>query len=72
VPVGVALITTPVPVSAVGSVGRPLREVPTRMRYEVAPLAADQLKVRVVDTPVAPLAGEVRLGAGNKGVGVWK
>ena len=63
---GVALITIPEPVEAVGSVGRPLREVPIRMRYEVAPLTADQVKVGVVDTPLAPLEGELRVGGDNK------
>jgi len=32
----------------------------------LAPLTGDQLKVGVVETPVNPLAGEFRVGAGSK------
>ena len=37
-------------------------DVPKYTSYEVAPLAADQLSVGAVDTPVVPLAGAVRTG----------
>lgn len=34
----------------------------------MAPVTLDQLKVGVVETPVAPLAGDERVGAGNNDV----
>ena len=37
----------------------------TIIRYEVAPVTVDQLKVGSVVTPVAPFAGAKRVGAGN-------
>ena len=42
--------------------------VATVSQYFLAPLTADQLKVGVVDTPVAPLNGDERMGAGNREV----
>ena len=38
-------------------------EVPKYTLYEVAPLAAFQLNVEVSDSPVAPLLGEISVGA---------
>ena len=52
-------------VDTIGSVVNALGSVETKMRYEVAPLTADQAKVGVVDTPVKLLAGELRVGAGK-------
>ncbi len=66
VPVAVSLMTTLAPpVLAVGSVGRSAALVATMIRYEVAPLTADQLNAGVVDCPVAPFDGALSVGAGN-------
>lgn len=63
--VGVALIMQLEQVDTIGSEVNALGSVETKMRYEVAPLTGDQVKLGVVDTPVKPLAGELRAGAGK-------
>jgi hypothetical protein len=52
-------------VVAVRLVGSVLALVATVSQYLVAPLTAPQLKLGVVETPVAPLEGLDRLGAGR-------
>ena len=50
---------------AFGSVGSVELLVATVSQYRFAPVTLDQLKLGVVDNPVAPLAGEDSVGAGS-------
>jgi hypothetical protein len=52
-------------VVALRLVGSVLALVATVSQYLVAPLTAPQLKLGVVETPVTPLEGLDRLGAGS-------
>jgi hypothetical protein len=49
--------------TALGSVGKSDRLVDTINQYRFAPVTDDQLKVGVVETPVAPFPGPLRVGA---------
>ena len=60
---GVALMTHPEQVLAFGSVGKAAELVATMIRYDVAPLTADHVKVGVVDCTVAPFDGAYNVGA---------
>jgi hypothetical protein len=51
--------------SELGSVGNPLALGATKMRYPALPVTALQLKAGVVETPVAPFAGALNVGAGR-------
>jgi hypothetical protein len=61
----VQLITQPGQLVALGCVGNVALLVATVSQYRFAPDTLDQLKLGVVETPVAPLDGEESAGAGN-------
>jgi hypothetical protein len=60
------LITHAEQAVAVTLVGKAEVLVATMSQYFFAPLTADQLKVGPVETPVAPLEGCDRAGAGSR------
>jgi len=68
----VQLITQPGQVVVFGSVGNVPLFVATVSQYRFAPVTLDQVKLGVVDTPVAPFDGVDRVGAGNNDVAVVK
>jgi hypothetical protein len=60
------VLTQPEQLDAQGSVGRQAWLVQTVSQYRFAPETEDQLKVGVVETPVAPFDGPDRVGAESR------